>query len=59
MDQCRIVVSVCTEQGGHQPVGDRVSGVALENLGTMTLRLLELTLLIKSDRLVEFLIRQD
>lgn len=59
MDQRRIGVTARTRQGRHQAIGDRVFRLVFHDLGTKTVRLAGLTLLVTSDRPVEFLLWQD
>ncbi len=58
MDQRRIGFTTCPQQRRHQAIGGRVRGLVSQNLVTKTVRLVGLTLLVTSDRPVEFLLRQ-
>ena len=59
MVQRRIGVAAGTQYGRHQAIGGRVCGLLGQNLGAKTVRLAGLALLVTSDRLAEFLLRQD
>ncbi len=59
MDQRRTGVAAGTQYGRHQTIGGRVCGLLGQDLGAKTARLPGLTLLVTSDRPVEFLLRQD